>query len=102
MDESHKPHRAPHSGAKAEKKKKAKMNGPPAKKGLNPKAHINASSRKAEKIARRSTEVFRTHTLWQPAYMFYRCRKKDFMFQWWIAHLRSLLQWLSLLLDLLG
>lgn len=56
MDESHKPHRAPHSGAKAEKKK-AKMKGASNKKGNNPKAFSMASGRKAAKIARRSTEV---------------------------------------------
>jgi hypothetical protein len=60
MNESHKPHRAPHSGAKAEKKK-AKMNGAPNKKGNNPKAFSMASGRKAAKIARRSTEVDSFH-----------------------------------------
>jgi hypothetical protein len=56
MEESHKPHRAPHSGAKADKKK-AKKNGVVSKKGNNPKAFTMSGSRRAEKIARRSTEV---------------------------------------------
>jgi hypothetical protein len=56
MEESHKPHRAPHSGAKADKKK-AKKNGVLPNKGNNPKAFTMSSSRRAEKIARRSTEV---------------------------------------------
>jgi hypothetical protein len=56
MEDSHKPHRAPHSGNKADKKK-AKKNGVPQKKGNNPKAFTMSGSRRAEKIARRSTEV---------------------------------------------
>jgi len=57
MEDSHKPHRAPHSGAKADKKK-AKKIGVPSKKGNNPRAFTMSGSRRAEKIARRSTEVY--------------------------------------------
>jgi hypothetical protein len=56
MDDSHKPHRAPHSGNKADKKK-AKKNGTASTKGNNPRAFTMSGSRKAAKIARRSTEV---------------------------------------------
>lgn len=57
MEDSHKPHRAPHSGTKADKKR-AKKNGTTSKKGNNPRAFTMSNSRRAEKIARRSTEVF--------------------------------------------
>jgi len=56
MEDSHKPHRAPHSGTKAAKKK-AKNNGGAPKKGSNPKAFTMSGSRRAEKIARRAAEV---------------------------------------------
>jgi len=56
MEGAHKPHRAPHAGAKAEKKK-AKKNGERAHKGKNPKAFIMSGSRRTEKQARRSAEV---------------------------------------------
>ena len=57
MEDTHKPHRAPHSGTKADKKK-AKKNGASVNRGNNPKAFTMSGSRKAEKIARRSTEAF--------------------------------------------
>jgi len=57
MDESHKPHRPPHSGTKADKKK-AKKNGTSVKKGSNPKAFSMQSSRRAEKAARRTSQVY--------------------------------------------
>ena len=56
MEGAHKPHRAPHAGAKAEKKK-AKRNGERADKGKNPRAFIMSGSRRTEKQARRSAEV---------------------------------------------
>jgi len=56
MEEAHKPHRVPHAGAKAERKK-AKKNGEQKKKASNPKAFITSGSRRAERTARRSTEV---------------------------------------------
>ena len=62
MEGSHKPHRTPHSGTKADKKK-AKKNGVPSKKGNNPKAFTMSGSRRAANIARRSTEV--THIIFK-------------------------------------
>ena len=56
MDDSHKPHRAPHAGNKADKKKATKNVGA-SNKGNNPRAFTMSGSRKAAKIARRSTEV---------------------------------------------
>lgn len=56
MEGAHKPHRAPHAGAKAERKK-AMKNGETAQKGKNPKAFIMSGSRRLEKQARRSAEV---------------------------------------------
>lgn len=56
MEDTHKPHRAPHSGTKADKKK-AKNDGGSVRKGSNPRAFTMSGSRKAEKVARRSAEV---------------------------------------------
>jgi hypothetical protein len=56
MEEVHKPHRARHAGTKADKKK-AKNNGEQQKKGSNPKAFIGSGGKRAERMARRSTEV---------------------------------------------
>lgn len=56
MESAHKPHRAPHAGAKAEKKK-AKRNGDSGHKGKNPKAFTMSGKRSTEKQARRSAEV---------------------------------------------
>ena len=57
MEDAHKPHRAPHAGAKAERKKAKKPGGQQQKNGNNPKAFITSGSRRAERTARRSTEV---------------------------------------------
>jgi hypothetical protein len=58
MESAHKAHRAPHAGAKAEKKK-AKRNGDSGPKGKNPKAFTMSGKRSTEKQARRSAEVCR-------------------------------------------
>jgi hypothetical protein len=61
MEGAHKPHRVPHAGAKAEKKKKVKWNGDTGHKGKNPKAFTMSGKRSTEKQARRSAEVRVTH-----------------------------------------
>jgi hypothetical protein len=80
MEESHKPHRAPHAGAKAEKKK-AKRDAQPAQKGRNPRAFIMSGSRRTEKAARRSTEVPLLFVVCSQ----FRCQKNGCMCPWSIG-----------------